>query len=170
MNDFFVSVVGLGNLYCDSLMAYGAGKITTRHRWTPTPVQLQKLERVFEEGIGTPSKQKIKDLTAELSQHGPISETNVYNWFQNRRARSKRKQFSEVQNNSEPDVEVESGSSEKTTRSADISNIRDKAEPVAKDAYIHDPSTHNLDTQRGKGKSSFTSGHNTYGSHGQFTI
>lgn len=153
-------------------MAYGAGKITTRHRWTPTPVQLQKLERVFEEGIGTPSKQKIKDLTAELSQHGPISETNVYNWFQNRRARSKRKQFSEVPNNSEPDAEVESESSEKTTRLAGISNIRDNTEPIAKDAYIHDPSTHSLDTQRGKGKSSFTSGHNTklYGSHGQFTI
>lgn len=153
--------MGLGSLYCDSLMAYGGSKITTRHRWTPTPVQLQKLERVFEEGIGTPSKQKIKDLTAELLQHGPISETNVYNWFQNRRARSKRKQFSEVPNNSEPDVEAESESSEKTPRSANISNIRDKAEPMAKDAHINDSRMHILDTQQGKGKSSLTSGHNT---------
>ncbi|KAK1362790.1 Homeobox domain-containing protein [Heracleum sosnowskyi] len=153
-----LTAVGLGNIYCDSLMAYGGSKITTRHRWTPTPVQLQKLERVFEEGIGTPSKQKIKDITAELSQHGPISETNVYNWFQNRRARSKRKQSAEAPNNSEADIEAESESSDKTTRSAYISNIRDKAEPIAKDAYIQNPITHNLDTEQGKGKSSFTSG------------
>ncbi|KAK1362786.1 Homeodomain protein HB1 [Heracleum sosnowskyi] len=163
-----LTAVGLGNIYCDSLMAYGGSKITTRHRWTPTPVQLQKLERVFEEGIGTPSKQKIKDITAELSQHGPISETNVYNWFQNRRARSKRKQSAEAPNNSEADIEAESESSDKTTRSAYISNIRDKAEPIAKDAYIQNPITHNSDTEQGKGKSSFTSGHNTklYGRHG----
>lgn len=135
-------------------MTYGGSKITTRHRWTPTPVQLQNLERVFEEGIGTPSKQKIKELTAELSQHGPISETNVYNWFQNRRARSKRKQFAEAPNNPEPEFEAESESSEKT---------------IAKDAYSQDPGSHSLDTQPGKGKSSFTSGHYTkpYGSHGQ---
>ncbi|CAG7879771.1 unnamed protein product, partial [Brassica rapa] len=34
----------------------------------------------------------IKDITEELRQHGQIAEQNVYNWFQNRRARSKRKQ------------------------------------------------------------------------------
>ncbi|KAL1810599.1 WUSCHEL-related homeobox 8 isoform X1 [Daucus carota subsp. sativus] len=148
-----LTAAGLGGLYCDPLMTYGGSKITTRHRWTPTPVQLQKLERVFEEGIGTPSKQKIKELTAELSQHGPISETNVYNWFQNRRARSKRKQFAEAPNNPEPEFEAESESSEKT---------------IAKDAYSQDPGSHSLDTQPGKGKSSFTSGHNTkpYSSHG----
>lgn len=135
-------------------------------------MQLQKLERVFEEGIGTPSKQTIKDLTAELSQYGPISETNVYNWFQNRRARSKRKQFAEASNNSGPDVEAESESSEKTTRPADISNIRNNTEPIAKDAYIPDPGSNSLDTQQGKGQSSFTSGHSAklYGSHGQYTV
>ncbi|KAA3457605.1 WUSCHEL-related homeobox 13-like [Gossypium australe] len=82
----------LGNLYCDPLMTSGGHKISARQRWTPTAVQLQILERIFDEGTGTPSKQKIKEITSELSQHGPISETNVYNWFQNRRARSKRKQ------------------------------------------------------------------------------
>ncbi|KAH6755942.1 WUSCHEL related homeobox 13 [Perilla frutescens var. hirtella] len=99
--------VRLGNLYCDPLITSGAHKITGRQRWTPTPMQLQILERIFDQGIGTPSKQKIKEITSELSQHGQISETNVYNWFQNRRARSKRKQQSTPANNAESEVETE---------------------------------------------------------------
>ncbi|XP_057972686.1 WUSCHEL-related homeobox 8-like [Malania oleifera] len=86
-----LSGMRMGSLYCDPLMTSASHKITARQRWTPTPLQLQILERMFEQGNGTPTKQKIKEITAELSQHGPISETNVYNWFQNRRARSKRK-------------------------------------------------------------------------------
>ncbi|CAI0421819.1 unnamed protein product [Linum tenue] len=83
----------LGSLYCDPLMGgVGGHKMSARQRWTPTPLQLQILERIFEQGNGTPTKQKIKEITSQLSQHGQISETNVYNWFQNRRARSKRKQ------------------------------------------------------------------------------
>lgn len=82
-------------------------KITARQRWTPTPVQLQILERIFDQGYGTPSKQKIKEITSDLSQHGQISETNVYNWFQNRRARSKRKQLVNVPNNAESEVETD---------------------------------------------------------------
>ncbi|XP_039121981.1 WUSCHEL-related homeobox 8-like [Dioscorea cayenensis subsp. rotundata] len=97
----------LGNLYCDPLMTTGCHRITARQRWTPTPMQLQILENIFDHGNGTPSKQKIKDITAELSQHGQISETNVYNWFQNRRARSKRKQTASLPNNSESEVEAE---------------------------------------------------------------
>ncbi|PIN17223.1 hypothetical protein CDL12_10102 [Handroanthus impetiginosus] len=99
--------VRLGNLYCDPLITSGAHKITGRQRWTPTPMQLQILERIFDQGIGTPSKQKIKEITTELSQHGQISETNVYNWFQNRRARSKRKQQAAQPNNGESEVETE---------------------------------------------------------------
>ncbi|XP_011099896.1 WUSCHEL-related homeobox 8 [Sesamum indicum] len=99
--------VRLGNLYCDPLITSGAHKITGRQRWTPTPMQLQILERIFDQGIGTPSKQKIKEITTELSQHGQISETNVYNWFQNRRARSKRKQQAAPANNAESEVETE---------------------------------------------------------------
>ncbi|XBJ06608.1 hypothetical protein VPH35_012245 [Triticum aestivum] len=73
------------NLYCGPLMVHGGQKITTRQRWTPTQMQLQILESIFDQGNGRPSKQKIKNITAELSQHGQTSETNVYNWFQNRR-------------------------------------------------------------------------------------
>ncbi|PON50022.1 Homeodomain transcription factor [Parasponia andersonii] len=102
--------VRLGNLYCDPLMTSAGHKITARQRWTPTPVQLQILERIFDQGNGTPSKQKIKEITSDLSQHGQISETNVYNWFQNRRARSKRKQHNNsttTPNNAESEVETE---------------------------------------------------------------
>ncbi|XVF59898.1 hypothetical protein PTKIN_Ptkin07bG0312900 [Pterospermum kingtungense] len=108
----------LGNFYCDPLMTSAGHKITARQRWTPTPVQLQILERTFDQGTGTPSKQKIKDITSGLSQHGPISETNVYNWFQNRRARSKRKQLvASSNNNAESEVETEVESpNEKNTK------------------------------------------------------
>uniref|UniRef100_A0A1J3GFH1 WUSCHEL-related homeobox 13 n=1 Tax=Noccaea caerulescens TaxID=107243 RepID=A0A1J3GFH1_NOCCA len=105
----------LGGLYADQLMSSVGHKMTARQRWTPTPVQLQILERIFDQGTGTPSKQKIKDITEELSQHGQIAEQNVYNWFQNRRARSKRKQHgggggSSSNNNGESEVETETES------------------------------------------------------------
>jgi hypothetical protein len=76
-------------------------------------VQLQSLERIFEAETGTPSKEKIKEITADLTKHGPISETSVYNWFQNRRARSKGKQQNNV--NDEPGVETEVDSNDKKT-------------------------------------------------------
>ncbi|KAM0942133.1 putative transcription factor homeobox-WOX family [Dioscorea sansibarensis] len=96
-----------GSLCCDPLIPSGTHKITGRQRWTPTPKQLQILEMIFGEGNGTPSKQKIKQITCELSHHGLISETNVYNWFQNRRARSKRRQTATIPNHSESVVELE---------------------------------------------------------------
>lgn len=110
-------------MYCDPLMASGGHKISSRQRWTPTAVQLQILERIFEAGTGTPSKEKIKEITADLSQHGQISETNVYNWFQNRRARSKRKQQSVSQPsgaNAESEVETEVDSKDKKTKSGEF--------------------------------------------------
>lgn len=129
----------LGNLYCDPLMASGGHKITARQRWTPTPVQLQILERIFDQGNGTPSKQKIKEITSELSQHGQISETNVYNWFQNRRARSKRKQSAILPNSGESEVETEIESfKEKKTKPEDSQPDED-ATPVSDHMYLHSP-------------------------------
>ncbi|XP_065025230.1 WUSCHEL-related homeobox 8-like [Musa acuminata AAA Group] len=97
----------LGGLYNDSLMASGGHKITARQRWTPTSMQLQILETMFNQGNGTPSKQNIKQITTELSQHGQISESNVYNWFQNRRARSKRKKMAALPSNTESEAEAD---------------------------------------------------------------
>lgn len=73
------------------LQQYHQNMVTARQRWNPTAMQLQILEGMFKKGNGTPNKVKIKEITLELLQHGEISETNVYNWFQNRRARFKRK-------------------------------------------------------------------------------
>ena len=102
-------------------MTSAGHKITGRQRWTPTPVQLQILERIFDQGNGAPSKQKIKEITNELLQHGQISETNVYNWFQNRRARSKRKQQAAASNNIESEVETEVESpNDKKTKPEDL--------------------------------------------------
>ncbi|CAN6825420.1 unnamed protein product [Brassica oleracea] len=94
------------SLYADPSIGH---KMTARQRWTPTPMQLQILERLFDQDTGTPSKQKIKDLTEQLSQHGQIAEQNICNWFQNRRARSKRKQHCGVgsSNNKNGEGEVE---------------------------------------------------------------
>lgn len=97
-------------------MTSGGHKITSRQRWTPTPVQLQILERIFDQGNGTPSKEKIKEITAELGQHGQISETNVYNWFQNRRARSKRRLQNVAPSNTESEVDTEVDSKNKKTK------------------------------------------------------
>lgn len=67
-------------------------KVPGRSRWNANQQQLQTLEGMFEQGNGnTPNKARIKEIALELSQYGQISETNVYNWFQNRKARAKRK-------------------------------------------------------------------------------
>lgn len=81
-------------------------RTSARQRWTPSQIQLQILERLFEQGTATPNKQRIKEITMELSQHGQISETNVYNWFQNRKARAKRKQL-HPQKEGESEIETD---------------------------------------------------------------
>lgn len=104
----------MGNPYFDPLMASSGQKITARQRWTPTPVQLQILERVYNECTGTPNKQKIQEITTELAQYGQISETNVYNWFQNRRARLKRKQSGVGSNMEESETDIKNKNPENT--------------------------------------------------------
>ncbi|ESQ34723.1 hypothetical protein EUTSA_v10009917mg [Eutrema salsugineum] len=82
---------GLGNF--DQMVASSSGhRMSTRQRWNPTSTQLKILERIYEERRGTPDPRRVREIAKELSEHGQITEKNVYNWFQNRRARSKRKQ------------------------------------------------------------------------------
>ncbi|KAJ7295800.1 hypothetical protein O6H91_04G044800 [Diphasiastrum complanatum] len=82
-------------------------KAGARHRWMPSQNQLQVLERLFDQGIGTPSKQRIKEIAVELSQHGQITEANVYNWFQNRKARAKRRYQLALTKDGESEVDTD---------------------------------------------------------------
>lgn len=156
-----VSGMRLGNVYCDPLTISTGHKISTRQRWTPTPMQLQILEHIFDQGTGTPSKQKIKDITNELTQHGPISETNVYNWFQNRRARSKRKQHGSAPNNAESEVETEVESPrEKRGKSENMQSNGNQAmreDELCFQSSERSSELHAMDPQPGKGESMFPS-------------
>ena len=53
-----------------------------------TRVCTQALEVLFATGQGTPNKLRIKEIAEQLLEFGPITETNVYNWFQNRKVRT----------------------------------------------------------------------------------
>ncbi|KAI5081285.1 hypothetical protein GOP47_0004468 [Adiantum capillus-veneris] len=65
---------------------------TPRPRWSPTQEQIQILESLFNSGTTTPSRDMIVEIAAQLRKYGPIAEANVFYWFQNRKARAKRKQ------------------------------------------------------------------------------
>ncbi|KAH7351676.1 hypothetical protein KP509_19G009200 [Ceratopteris richardii] len=62
-----------------------------RPRWNPTQEQIQILETIFNSGTTTPSRDMIVDIAAQLRAYGNIGEANVFYWFQNRKARAKRK-------------------------------------------------------------------------------
>ncbi|GMH11801.1 hypothetical protein Nepgr_013642 [Nepenthes gracilis] len=74
-------VVRLGNLHC-TFVGTPVHKLSARQGWTPAPVQLQILECILCHGIRARSKQKIKEVAKEVTPHGQISETKVYDWFQ----------------------------------------------------------------------------------------
>ncbi|KAL8151842.1 hypothetical protein V2J09_021650 [Rumex salicifolius] len=144
--------VRLGHFYTDHMVTSAGHKITARQRWTPAPLQLQFLEGIFDQGIGTPSKQKIREIVAELSQYGQISETNVYNWFQNRRARCKRKQINSASNTagSEADAEAESPK-EKTTKpekqdTAAAENYCYQGQEMSSEIHSIDPVSNKVET------------------------
>ncbi|KAH9314597.1 hypothetical protein KI387_023224, partial [Taxus chinensis] len=113
----------------DDPVSFGPGsRPPARQRWTPSQTQLHILERLYSYGNGTPNKQNIKKITSELIQHGPISEMNVYNWFQNRKARAKRKLqlLPHKEGDSEVDTDGES-CREKKTQTEDEMNKEDES-------------------------------------------
>lgn len=93
---------------------YGQPKFPRRQRWNPTSEQLNILEKIFDQGHGAPSKERIRDITAELAKHGQIAESNVYNWFQNRRARLKKRQTMSAISESSEEGEMASETSSKS--------------------------------------------------------
>ena len=64
---------------------YRSGKA----RWTPSPAQFKRLEEMFAIDTTTPQREHLTSVTLELSALGPVQEANVYNWFQNKKARLK---------------------------------------------------------------------------------
>jgi|AntAceMinimDraft_1070359.scaffolds.fasta_scaffold17671_3 hypothetical protein len=66
-------------------------KTPSAPRWNPTPTQLVVLEKLFSTGMGTPNGELRTSITQDLKGMGHVNEANVYNWFQNKKARMKKK-------------------------------------------------------------------------------
>ncbi|KAJ8421455.1 hypothetical protein Cgig2_005313 [Carnegiea gigantea] len=61
-------------------------------RWNPTKEQIALLEKMYNEGVRTPSAEQIQQITGRLKEHGHIEGKNVFYWFQNHKARQRQKQ------------------------------------------------------------------------------
>nr|AGL53586.1 WUSCHEL homeobox protein WOX8C [Picea abies] len=74
-------------------------KPKTISRWRPKPEQIHILEAIFNSGVVNPPRKEIKIIRAQLEEFGQVGNVNVFYWFQNRKARSKRKrQLQDAQN------------------------------------------------------------------------
>ncbi|KAF9590221.1 hypothetical protein IFM89_031960, partial [Coptis chinensis] len=89
--------------------------LSSRKRWTPTTIQLEKLHQVFDQFNGSPNKEIINNLKAELNQHGNVSEKNIVTWFRNMRAKLKRKALINAEKDSD-EIQVEIQISPKKTK------------------------------------------------------
>ncbi|KAF9613267.1 hypothetical protein IFM89_006766 [Coptis chinensis] len=89
--------------------------LSRRKRWTPTTIQLEKLHQVFDQFNGSPNKEIINNLKAELNQHGNVSEKNIVTWFRNMRAKLKRKAPINAEKDSD-EIQVEIQISPKKTK------------------------------------------------------
>jgi len=69
----------------------GEDKSQRGPRWSGTPKHYEILEDLFLAGEQPPVRERLREVTEMLSQYGHIQESNVYNWFQNRRSREKKK-------------------------------------------------------------------------------
>ncbi|XP_057949234.1 WUSCHEL-related homeobox 11-like [Malania oleifera] len=63
-----------------------------RSRWSPKPEQILILESIFNSGMVNPSRDETVRIRDLLEKFGPVSDANVFYWFQNRRSRFRRQQ------------------------------------------------------------------------------
>ncbi|XP_008809129.1 WUSCHEL-related homeobox 8-like [Phoenix dactylifera] len=96
----------IGNPSTDPLKSTeGCKRSNRKQRWSATPTQTLILDKIYHSGKVSPNKEEIKWITSELSQHGEITVSNVYNWFQNRKTREKRKRVDELVHKIKSEVE-----------------------------------------------------------------
>ncbi|KAF9598396.1 hypothetical protein IFM89_027829 [Coptis chinensis] len=89
--------------------------LSSRKRWTPTTIQLEKQHQVFDQFNGSPNKEMINNLKTELNQHGNVSEKNIVTWFCNMRAKLERKALINPKKDSN-EIQVEIQISPKKTK------------------------------------------------------
>ncbi|KAH9307802.1 hypothetical protein KI387_035713, partial [Taxus chinensis] len=89
---------------------FGTG-VQTRTRWHPKKEQIHVLQGVFDSGVTNPSPHEISRITTELQQFGQLRKSNVYYWFQNRKAKTKKKQRNLNPVNERPKATIQSPSS-----------------------------------------------------------
>ncbi|KAE8785510.1 WUSCHEL-related homeobox 7 [Hordeum vulgare] len=63
----------------------------TKPRWNPRPEQIRVLETLFNSGLINPTRDEIPRIRMRLQEYGPVGDSNVFYWFQNRKSRSKNK-------------------------------------------------------------------------------
>nr|AKG26778.1 Wuschel-like protein [Adiantum capillus-veneris] len=72
-------------------------------RWSPTAEQLRELLALFHiGGVRTPTTAQISRITARLRAHGRIEGRNVFYWFQNQKARERKRRLQLLQHNIAP--------------------------------------------------------------------
>ncbi|XP_017254926.1 WUSCHEL-related homeobox 11 [Daucus carota subsp. sativus] len=65
--------------------------VSVRPRWTPKQEQLVMLESIYSSGVVNPPKDETTRIRKLLEEYGPVVDSNVFYWFQNRRSRSRRR-------------------------------------------------------------------------------
>ncbi|XP_024540240.1 WUSCHEL-related homeobox 11 [Selaginella moellendorffii] len=61
-----------------------------QQRWRPNSQQLAILEEFYAKGT-PPSQENVTEIAELIGHHGPVDESKVYYWFQNKKSREKRK-------------------------------------------------------------------------------
>ena len=64
---------------------------TRNSRWNPTAAHLIALEEKYRCGIRTPTTDQIQQITSQLRRFGKIEGKNVFYWFQNQKARERKR-------------------------------------------------------------------------------